>query len=50
MTLLDNLLARMRSAPELSDIEVLENESVDDEAFVFKVRASIVSSFLQIRF
>ena len=50
MTLLDNLLARRRSAPELSDIEVLENESVDDETFVFKVRASIVSRFLQIRF
>ena len=50
MTLLDDLLARMRATPELSDIQVVENESVDDETFVFKVRATIVSSFLQIRF
>lgn len=50
MTLLDNLLARMRSTPELSDIQVLENESVDDETFVFKVRAVIAPGFLQIRF
>ena len=50
MTLLDKLLARMRATPELSDIRILENESVDDETFVFKVRAAIVSSFLQIRF
>lgn len=50
MTLLDDLLARMRATSKLSDIQVLENESVDDETFVFKVRATIVSSFLQIRF
>ena len=50
MTLLDSLLARMRATPELSDIQILENESVDDETFVFKVRAAIVASFLQIRF
>jgi len=49
MALLDDLLARMRAAPELNDIQVLENESVDDETFVFKVRAAIVSCFLQIR-
>lgn len=50
MALLDDLLARMRAAPGLNDIQVLENESVDDETFVFKVRAAIASSFLQIRF
>ena len=50
MTLLDSLLARMRATPDLQDIQVLENETVDDETYVFKVRASIVSSFLQIRF
>lgn len=50
MILLDNLLARMRSTPELSDIRILENESVDDETYIFKVRASIASIFLQIRF
>ncbi len=50
MTLLDDLLARMNSTPELQEIQVLENESVDDETFAFKVRAAIVSSFLQIRF
>ncbi len=50
MALLDDLLARMRAFPELNDIQVLENESVDDETFVFKVRAAIVSCFLQIRF
>ena len=50
MTLLDDLLARMRSTAELSDIQVIENESVDDETFVFKVRAAIISSFLQVRF
>src|SRR3989304_4550193 len=50
MTLLDDLLARMSATPELSDIQVVENESVDDETFVFKVRATTISSFLQIRF
>ena len=50
MTLLDDLLTRMSATPELSDIQVVENESVDDETFVFKVRATIISSFLQIRF
>ena len=50
MTLLDDLLVRMRATPELRDIQVLANESVDDETFAFKIRAAIVSSFLQIRF
>lgn len=50
MALLDDLLARMRAAPELSDIQVLENEAVDDETFVFKVHALILSHYLQIRF
>jgi len=44
------LLARMRATPELSDIQILENEPVDDETFVFKVRAAIIPNFLQIRF
>ncbi len=48
--LLDSLLARMRATPQLSNIQVVENESVDDETFTFKVRAALVSSFLQIRF
>jgi hypothetical protein len=50
MSLLDNLLARMRSTPELSDIQVVENEFVDDETFTFKVRATVVPNFLQVRF
>lgn len=45
MTLLDNLLVRMRATPELSDIELVENESVDDETFVFKVRAAVAPNF-----
>ncbi len=49
MSLLDDLLARMRVAPELSDIQVVENEAVDDETFVFKVHASILPNYLQIR-
>jgi hypothetical protein len=50
MALLDDLLARMRATPELKNIEVVENESVDDETFQFKVRATIVPNFLQVRF
>ena len=50
MTLLDDLLAQMRAAPELSDIQVIENEAVDDETFVFKVHAAILPNHLQIRF
>lgn len=50
MALLDDLLSRMRRTPELSDIQVIDNESVDDETFVFKVRAVIAPGFLQIRF
>lgn len=50
MALLDDLIARMRAAPELSDIQVAENEAVDDETFVFKIQASIIPNFLQIRF
>ncbi len=50
MALLDELLARMRDTPELKDIQVLENETVDDETFQFKVRATLVPNFLQIRF
>lgn len=50
MTLLDNLLARMCTTAQLSNIQIVENESVDDETFAFKVRATVVSSFLQIRF
>ena len=50
MALLDDLLARMHDTPELSDIQVVENEAVDDETFQFKVRATVVPNFLQIRF
>jgi hypothetical protein len=50
MALLDEPLARMRSTPELSDIQVVENEAVDDETFVFKVQASIRRNRLQVRF
>ena len=50
MALLDDLLARMRATPELRDIQVLENEAVDDETFVFKIHASILPNYLQIRF
>ena len=50
MALLDDLLARMRAAPGLSDVEVVENEAVDDYTFVFKVRAAIIPNVLQIRF
>jgi hypothetical protein len=50
MSLLDNLLARMRATPELSDIQVVENEFVDNETFAFKVRATVIPNFLQIRF
>jgi len=50
MSLLDNLLARMHATPELSDIQVFENEFVDDETFTFKVRATVIPNFLQIRF
>jgi len=50
MALLDDLLARMRDTSELSDIQVVENEVVDDETFQFKVRATLVPNFLQIRF
>ena len=50
MMLLDSLLARMRATSQLSNIQVVESESVDDETFTFKVRVVLVSSFLQIRF
>ena len=50
MSLLDELLARMRVTPELSDVQVVENEAVDDETYVFKVQASIHPNRLQIRF
>ena len=50
MALLDDLLARMRATPELSDIQIVENEAVDDETFVFKIHASILPNYLQIRF
>ncbi|MFZ5819265.1 MAG: toxin-antitoxin system TumE family protein [Chloroflexota bacterium] len=50
MSLLDDLLARMRAAPGISDIQVVENEAVDDETFVFKVHALIHPHSLQIRF
>jgi len=46
MALLDDLLARMHSAPELSDIQIVENEAVDDETFVFKIHASILPNSL----
>ncbi|MDD2922017.1 MAG: DUF6516 family protein [Anaerolineales bacterium] len=49
MSLLDDLIARMSSIQELSDIQVLENELADDETFAFKVRATIAPNFLQIR-
>src|SRR3972149_4322981 len=50
MALLDDLLARLRAVPELSDIQIVENEAVDDETFVFKIHASILPNYLQIRF
>ncbi len=49
MALLDELLARMRAVPELSNIQVVENDAVDDETFVFKAHASILPNYLQIR-
>lgn len=50
MALIDDLLARMRSTPGLSGIQIVENEAVDDETFAFKVHASILPNHLQIRF
>ncbi len=50
MTLINDLLVRMRAFPELSDIEVVEHQSIDDETFTFKIRATIVPNFLQVRF
>lgn len=50
MTLINDLLVRMRSVPDLRDIEVFEHQAVDDETFTFKIRATIISNFLQIRF
>ena len=49
MSLLADLLARMNSEPDLSEIQVLEDDAVDDETFSFKVRAVIIPNFLQIR-
>jgi len=49
MALLDKLLARLRAVPELGDISVVENESVDVETFHFKIRASVSSATLQVR-
>ena len=40
----------MRGALELSDIQIVENEAVDDETFVFKIHASILPNYFQIRF
>jgi hypothetical protein len=50
MALLDDLLARMRATSGLSDVQIVENEAVDDETFVFKVRAAMIPNVLQIRF
>lgn len=50
MALLDELLSQMRAAPELSDIQIVQNEAVDEETFVFKVQAAILPNHLQIRF
>ena len=50
MALLDDLLARMRAASELSGIRIIENEAVDDETYIFKIHASLLSNSLQIRF
>lgn len=50
MDLLDDLLARMSAAPELSDIQIVEHNAVDDETFVFKIHASILPNYLQIGF
>jgi hypothetical protein len=50
MALLDDLFARMLAAPELSDIRIVENDSVDDETFVFKIHASVLPNYFQIRF
>jgi len=50
MALLDDLLARMRATPGLSEVQIIENEAVDDETFIFKVRAAMIPNILQIRF
>jgi hypothetical protein len=50
MALLDDLLARLHTDPILSDVRVVESESVDDATFHFKVRAAVKSANLQIRF
>lgn len=49
MALLDELLLLMRSTSEIKNIQVLENISVDDETFTFKVRATLEPEFFQIR-
>jgi hypothetical protein len=40
----------MQSTPELTDIQVLENETIEDDIYAFKVRATITPYYLQIRF
>jgi hypothetical protein len=49
MVLLDDLLVRLRAEPILTDIRVIESESVDDATFHFKVRAIVRFANLQIR-
>ena len=50
MALLNDLLNRLQSEPGLSDIQIVEDESIDDKTFHFKVRATIEPAKLQIRF
>lgn len=50
MALLDDLLARLRAEPILTDVRVVESESVDDATFHFKIRAAVKWANLQLRF
>ncbi len=50
MALLNDLLNRLQSEPGLNDAQVVENESIDNETFQFKVRATVKPANLQIRF
>jgi len=44
------LLDRLRAAPDLSDIRVVDDTSVDADTFQFKVRADVGATTLQTRF
>lgn len=50
MALLDELLARLRREPILSEVRLIDSETIDDTTFSFKVRATVKWANLQIRF